>query len=166
VNERWVIGGLGAVAVVGSVVLAVLFAPPPPAPGSGARALGAVAPQGLTRPAPQRCLSGPEGSDLEGERAMVASAGLGPVQISQSMSGFVHHVLPCLGGESPADTLVLELTVACSGVVDEVEVLERGDWSSDVAACVAETLSYAPFPAHDLPDGETFQYPLKFTPPS
>jgi len=29
-----------------------------------------------------------------------------------------------------------------------------------VAACVAEVLRHAPFPAHDLPDGMTFDYPV------
>jgi hypothetical protein len=82
------------------------------------------------------------------------------------MGGFINHVVPCIGGESPTQTLLLEITVACSGVVDGVEVLEQGDWPAEVASCVAETLSYAEFPAHDLPDGESFQYPLKFTPPS
>lgn len=118
----------------------------------------------LERPRPKRCLGGP--LDVAEEDGMAASQGLSQGDASVALNGFVHHVLPCLSGEGaqPAGTLRLEITVACSGVVDEVRVLEAGDWPSGVASCVSETLEYAEFPAHGLPDGDTFEYPLRFTP--
>jgi len=119
--------------------------------------------EGLQRPRPKRCLGGP--TDVEGDMGFAASEGLSYEEASSSMNRFVHHVLPCIGGDAqPAETLRLEITVACSGVVDGVEVLDAGDWPPSVAACVSDTLEYAEFPAHGLPDGDSFEYPLKFTP--
>jgi len=118
---------------------------------------------GLQRPSPKRCLGGPV--DVEGDLGFAASEGLSYDDAATAMGGFVHHVLPCIGdGVQPSETLRLRITVACSGVVDRVDVVDGGDWPASVATCVSETLEYAEFPAHGLPDGDSFDYPLRFTP--
>ena len=41
-------------------------------------------------------------------------------------------------------------------------VIDAGGAPASVAGCVAETLTYASFPAHALPDGVSFHYPIHF----
>ena len=119
---------------------------------------------GLTMPPRKSCLKGPGGTDL-GEDDLVASRGLTREQVSASMRGFVHHTLRCVPADTPpAKSLQLELTVACTGRVSKVSVVDAGDWGAEAAGCVADVLGYTPFPAHDLPDGEVFLYPLRYTP--
>lgn len=121
---------------------------------------------GLSLPAEQACLAGPDAASLgEGEEPeMSASAGLSPSQVRGAMSAFVHHTLRCVPeGTQPAGTVDLHITVACTGRVAQVAVLDDGGMPEELVGCVQEVLAYAPFPAHDLPDGETFQYPLTFS---
>ncbi len=120
----------------------------------------------LVMPEAQACLSGPELDQLSEEEQMIGSAGLTTDQVRGAMNAFVSNTLSCISGadDFPEEALLMEITVGCDGVVSEVSVLDRGDWSGDVASCVSDVLTYAPFPAHDLPGGEVFQYPLRFTP--
>ena len=133
---------------------------PAPAPAD----TGGAAPtfRALEMPPLKRCLAGPVGSALE-DADMVASQGLDQGQASRALSAFSPELSRCLAGTDaePTGTLELELLVACSGRVERVEVVERADWPHDVAACLADTLRYAPFPAHDLPDGDVVLYPLR-----
>lgn len=120
----------------------------------------------LALPPEKPCLAPPT---LEGtaEDSMAASQGLTEDQVRAAMNGFVHHTLACLRDVEayPAAVLDLEIRVACTGRVAEVRVVDPGDWMPDVARCVQDVLRHAPFPAHDLPDGDSFRYPLRFTPP-
>lgn len=140
--------------------------PPPARRRSSGRATGS-APEGprLAMPPEKPCLDPPK---LEGtaDEAMAASQGLSEAQVRAAMSGFVHHTLSCLEDVAsyPTAALDLEIRVACTGRVAEVRVVDPGDWSPEAARCVGEVLRHAPFPAHDLPDGDSFRYPLRFTP--
>lgn len=121
---------------------------------------------GLSLPPERACLAGPDAAALgEGDEPEVsASRGLSHAQVSAAMRAFVHHTLRCVPeGTQPAGTVELHLTVACTGRVARVEVLDDGGMPPELVACVPEVLAYAPFPAHDLPDGETFRYPLRFS---
>ena len=60
-------------------------------------------------------------------------------------------------------TLGLSITVACTGRVATVRVTDDGGLDASLVSCITDTLRYAPFPAHDLPDGETFGYPMVFS---
>ena len=126
----------------------------------------AVAEAQLALPPLQDCLAGPSIEGNADEHAMAASQGLVYDQISAAMRGFVGNTLPCIteGASTPEAALVMEITVGCTGRVDHILVLDSGDWPADMAQCVTEVLHFAPFPAHDLPEGETFTYPLRFTP--
>jgi hypothetical protein len=151
--------------VTGPAVVASPVPMPSNPRGRTRAAAAAPATPQLTLPPENPCLAGPS---LEGaaDEAMAASQGLSHEQVRRAMGGFVHHTLTCLQGTdaSPSDALRLEIRVACTGRVADVSVLDQGDWPSAVATCVADTLKFAPFPAHDLPDGETFEYPLRYTP--
>ena len=120
----------------------------------------------LVMPDPKPCLGGPELDDLTAEEQMIGNSGLSTDQVREAMNRFVDNTLGCITGDDtfPGESLMMEITVACDGTVSRVVVTEAGDWSGQMSDCVTDVLRYAPFPAHDLPSGEVFQYPLRFTP--
>lgn len=121
---------------------------------------------GLVMPAEKPCLSGPtEVEDGGDEPSMVSSAGLSRGQIKAAMDGFLGKLGRCVDGDWPVGEATVEITVACTGRVSQVVVTDRGTLPGELLGCIQETLRYAPFPAHDLPDGETFGYPLRFSGP-
>lgn len=114
------------------------------------------------RPTPKRCLPPPTGDGL-GDEGVASSTGLSYEAIKTTMDGFVHETLSCVPpGTTPNGTVATELTVACSGVVSKVTVTDDGGLPPELVKCVQETLYFAEFPAHALPDGETFGYPVTF----
>jgi hypothetical protein len=116
-----------------------------------------------TKPAAKPCLATPE---VEGEAGIAASTGLAYADARAALNAFAPELVSCLGpDESPTGTLLLSITVACTGLVDKAVVADRGDWSADAAACVTDRLAYAEFPAHGLPDGDVVEWPLRYTPP-
>lgn len=117
-------------------------------------------------PAAKPCLSGPDTSTMH-DADLVVAQGLDASQVRASMNAFVPHTLSCLQGvePSPAGTLLLDIHVGCDGRVRGVTPLSVDDWPAPVTDCVRKTLSFAPFPAHALPDGDRFQFPLRYTPP-
>jgi len=133
--------------------------------GGSVSAEAAPAASSLVMPPEEACLAGPSLSGEEGEEPeFAASAGLSYAQIKASMDAFVGHTLRCVPeGEQPSGTIELELTVACTGRVADVRVVDDGGLPPAMVSCVPETLMYADFPAHDLPDGEVFGYPLSFS---
>ena len=96
---------------------------------------------------------------------MVSSAGLSPAQITTSMDRFLGNLSSCVTGDWPTGGATYEITVACTGRVSRVTVMDAGDLSPGLVSCVSNRLRYVPFPAHDLPDGETFVYPVQFSMP-
>lgn len=137
--------------------------PRPRAPAT--RASGTSEPTGLRMPDEKPCLDPPTlaaGAD----HAMAASQGLSEAQVREAMNAFVHHTVQCLEGAdtAPREVLDLEIRVACTGRVSEVQIRDPGDWPEPTARCVREVLRHTPFPAHDLPDGDSFLYPLSITP--
>ena len=120
-------------------------------------------PPRLTMPAAKRCLGGPAFDDLSEDQGMVTAQGLGHAEVSQAMNAFLPNVSSCLAGldGNPTGALTLAISVGCDGRVTGIVTESRDDWPDDVSSCIAETLGYAPFPAHALPDGDTFVYPLR-----
>ena len=80
------------------------------------------------------------------------------------MDAFLPTLGRCVDGAWPEGTVRTEITVACTGRVDTVRVLDGGGLDPDFVACVQDTLHYADFPAHELPDGDTFRFPARFEP--
>jgi len=120
----------------------------------------------LKMPPAKPCLEGPALDGQGGDAQMVASSGLSRAQVREAMQSFVGNTLVCLQDTetAPERTLLLEITAGCDGRVSEIAVLDAGDWPEETSRCVTDILGYAPFPAHDLPAGETFQYPLTYRP--
>lgn len=115
----------------------------------------------LPIPAAKRCLSGPDGSGM-GDEGMAASQGLDAAQVQRAMNAFLPKVGTCLVDLDPRPSMPLDLaiTVGCDGRVTNVTIRNGGDWPSAHASCLTQALERAPFPAHALPDGDTFHYPL------
>lgn len=117
----------------------------------------------LRMPDAKPCLAGPDEATL-GENGLefAASAGLSYTETKAAMDVFLPRLGRCVPEEGASGTASLELTVGCSGRVAEVRMLDSGGLPADMVSCVRETLRYAEFPAHDIPDGFTFAYPLTF----
>ena len=117
----------------------------------------------LRMPDAKPCLPGPEEVHLgEDGVEFAASSGLSYAQTKAAMDGFLPTLERCLPPEGASGTTSLELTVGCSGRVAEVRVVDGGGLPADMLSCVRDTLRYVEFPAHDMPDGFTFAYPLHF----
>ena len=83
-------------------------------------------------------------------------------QIGDAVRGFQRQTLRCSDGRSASGTLVLDITAGCDGVVSDVDVLSDDTGDSSFGECVADVMAYAPFPAHDMPDGVSFTLPLRY----
>ncbi len=117
----------------------------------------------LRRPAAKRCLAGPNAADLTSDDGFMASEGLSINQIRSSMNGFIRHTMACFPkGTRGSFTFSTEITVGCNGRVSDVWIGNDGGLPPAVSQCIADTLGYASFPAHALPDGMTFQYPIQY----
>lgn len=116
----------------------------------------------LTKPAPKRCLGGPSGTIDENGVAM--SQGLSVAQINSGMGAISRQVVRCFpSGTKGSYTVIVEITAGCDGRVSNVFLQSAGVVPSNVSSCIQQTLSYAAFPAHGIPNGVDFQYPLKFS---
>jgi len=122
-----------------------------------------VRPPALTRPPARRCLDEPTAADLSSDRGYLTSEGLTADQIRGVMSGFVQHTMHCIPkGTRGTFSFAAEITVGCDGRVADVQVARDGGLPARVSRCISQTLAFASFPAHALPDGMAFQYPIKY----
>lgn len=160
---------VGQVLLIHTPELPASSPPPPKTRRKGPRVQGSVSAAGpapasaLRLPPAQPCLAGP--TDVDAEQGMAASAGLDYSQVKAAMDGFIQNTARCLPPEGATGTLTLTLTVACTGRVAAVAVQDDGGLDAGLVSCVQEVLGYTPFPAHDMPDGYEFGYPLRFEGP-
>ncbi|MFH1469994.1 MAG: hypothetical protein ABIO70_36755 [Pseudomonadota bacterium] len=108
-------------------------------------------------------------ADDEDDSGFSAPAGLGEEEIALAMDAFLPTLTRCIpAGRALSARPRLHLEVACTGLVQRVEVLDAGGLPPATAACIADTLHYADLPAHDAPEGFGFDYRLSLmflTPP-
>ena len=146
-----------------------------PKRGRRSRAGGGALPPPETAPSAQAwslppeepCLAGPD-PDAVGaagdEAAFAASVGLSHGQVKASMDAFLPGLSRCLTpGEPAVGTLDLEITVACTGRVAAVSVLDDDGLPPALVSCLTGGLRHADFPPHDMPDGYTFGYPMRLS---
>jgi hypothetical protein len=114
--------------------------------------------QGLSMPRPESCMT-IEGDPDEGE--FVLADGLNEMQIRRALDPILPHALKCKPDEG-VDMVRLRfgINVGCNGVVDNVWVDDDDGQSASYVECVSSVLAYADFPAHDMPDGMDFEYPV------
>lgn len=119
----------------------------------------------LRLPAPQACHKAPTDTEDSGdEMAVFSSQGLADEDIVSVLEAFTANLYQCVPkGEQPNGQLVIDLTVGCNGRVSTATVSENDGLPESTATCVASVLRYAAFPAHDIPEGQTFSYPINFT---
>ena len=117
--------------------------------------------KGLSLPPKKRCLDGPSLDDLsEDEPDIQASMGLSHSDIQGPMSKFLPNLSRCFEESWPEGRVLFEMTAGCNGRVSQVVVLDSGGLKLQTVECMRTTLAYVAFPAHDMPDGMTFQYPV------
>lgn len=147
----------------------VLASPEGAAVGAATGAGGAPP---FARPSPERCLQGPSldqdfpvpGEDPGGEEmAMQGSQGLDMEQVQTAMGSFLPKLFVCVpSGVKPNGTIDLLIQVGCDGIVKSVSIEDDDGLDPRLVGCVKESLAYVDFPAHDMPDGFEFQYPMVF----
>ncbi len=150
-------------------VLVVHGAGAPTAPAAAparrrARATPATAApdDGLRLPPEAPCLAPPTADPDDDGFATRASSGLSADQVKRAFDAFAPRMATCLpDGWAGATTVQLDLRIACTGRVADAEVFSAGGLPDEVQRCLLDRVRYAPFPAHDLPDGERARVPLR-----
>ena len=129
----------------------VAVAPRPRSSSGSASSSDAPSPT-LRMPAPEPCI--PFDPDL-GDQDMVAPDGLSLGAVRGALDAVLPHALEQCDGPPGDFAYRYTLSVGCDGVVDSVA--GGGD---ALGACIAEVIRHADFPAHDIADGMTFDYPV------
>jgi len=70
----------------------------------------------------------------------------------------------CFSGPWPTAVVDLEITVACTGLVSDVRVLDGDGLDPAVLNCMTGGLKRVAFPAHDISGGTNFRYPIDVSP--
>lgn len=117
----------------------------------------------LSMPEAKRCLDPDLDLDADQDFGLSTSMGLSPDQIGAAVRAFQEQTLRCYDEVAEATgTLQLEVTVGCDGRVSDVVVTEETIGDEAFVKCVADTMRYAPFPAHDRAAGAVFEQPLRY----
>ncbi|MEQ1568704.1 MAG: LysM peptidoglycan-binding domain-containing protein [Myxococcota bacterium] len=117
----------------------------------------------VTKPAPKRCLAD-GGATVISDNGTVSSTGLTVGQINASMGQISRYTVRCFpSGSKGTYGMVVALTVGCDGTVSNVFLVDSGVIPVNVTNCVTKTLAAAGFPAHGVPGGVEFEYPMKFS---
>ena len=116
----------------------------------------------LKKPAAKRCIDPMFDVDSDEDFGIQQAQGLEPEEISHAVRGFQEQTLRCQADREVSGSLQLEMTVGCDGVVKGVDVVENDTGDPAFADCVADTMSYCPFPAHAREGGVIFVLPLRF----
>ena len=106
----------------------------------------------LRMPQPEACI--PFDPDL-GDQDIVAPDGLSVDAIRVALDRVLPQALERCDGPPGDFAYRYTVSVGCDGVVDSVS--GGGD---ELGACIADVLRYADFPAHDIADGMSFDYPV------
>lgn len=120
-----------------------------------------VTPPRVAKPTPKKCLANT--ASTVDENGMVREAGLSTGQITAGMAAISRYTPQCFpSGTLGSYAMVVEVTVGCDGRVKNVYTVSPGAIPAPVASCIEQTLASAGFAAHGVPDGMSFQYPMKF----
>ena len=118
-------------------------------------------PNGLKMPKKKKCLAGPSFESLSDDVPDIQSSmGLSYEQIQGPMAAFLPNLGRCFEADWPTARVEFEITAACNGRVSKVTILNGDGVEASALECMRTTLAFVGFPAHDIPDGMTFQYPV------
>jgi hypothetical protein len=115
-------------------------------------------------PDAKRCLGGPEIGSLSDDHGMMTNNGLSSQQISKSMNKFFPQLSSCMPDVWPTANIEIDFNVGCNGLVSYVRIVRDDNLDFTIQECIEDAFQYAEFPAHDLPDGMDFSYPIQFEP--
>jgi len=115
-------------------------------------------------PKAKECLSGPDAGSLSDDRGMMTNNGLSSQQINKAMNKFFPQLSDCMPDVWPTASIELDFNVGCDGRVSYVSIVKDDGMDFAIQQCIEESFKYAEFPAHDLPDGMDFNYPIQFEP--
>ncbi len=129
------------------------------------RTSGKRSPKTGGMPRPKPCLKGPSLDELDVDDVdMQGSKGLSVEQVRAPMKVFLPSLGDCFAGPWPTAVVDLEITVACTGLVSGVRVLDGDGLEPAVLNCMTGGLRRVGFPAHDISDGFSFRYPIDISP--
>jgi len=116
-------------------------------------------------PKPKPCLKGPSMDELDVDDVDIqGSKGLSVEQVRAPMKAFLPTLSGCFSGPWPTAVVDLEITVACTGLVSSVRVLDGDGLEPEVLNCMTGGLRRVGFPAHDISSGYIFRYPIDVSP--
>lgn len=116
----------------------------------------------VSRPAAKRCLTQRTSANT-GDDGMYAGRGVSSAAIRTALSRPLSTSRRCMPPGTEGDfTITVEIKVGCDGRVANVYPINAGFVPKRILDCVGTVLSSASFPAHDLPDGQSFQYPISY----
>ena len=70
----------------------------------------------------------------------------------------------CMPDVWPTASIEIDFNVGCNGLVEYVRIVKDDGLDFTIQDCIEDAFQYAEFPAHDLPDGMDFSYPIEFAP--
>ena len=100
----------------------------------------------------------PEGTDLTEptpamcRRSAGTPIGLTTSAISSGINSVLSSISSCFAQEK--GNLDATLTIGCDGLVQDVEAYDGSGLAPTTIACIMDTLYYASFAPHDVPDGQ------------
>jgi len=115
-------------------------------------------------PKAKRCLGGPDASSLNAEQGMMTNQGLSSNQISNAMNDFFPQLSDCMPDVWPTANIEVDFNIGCNGRVSYVRIVKDDDLDFGIQSCLEDAFQYTEFPAHDLPDGMDFTFPIQFEP--
>ncbi|MED5372920.1 MAG: LysM peptidoglycan-binding domain-containing protein [Myxococcota bacterium] len=119
---------------------------------------------GRTLPPEKPCIPLPTDAEIQGmEAGFSGAAGLSRAQVKSTMDAALPGLSVCIEGPWPEGEATLEITAGCNGRVSAVRVVDSGTLEPALLECIQQELRFVGFPAHDLPDGERFVYPIQFS---
>lgn len=114
------------------------------------------------RPAAKRCLSMASGANT-GEDGMYSGKGINSAQIKAAMGRPLSLTRSCIpAGTEGKFSIIMEVKVGCDGRVSNTYPINSGGLPPRILTCIETVLKSASFPAHDIPDGQSFQYPINY----
>lgn len=124
-------------------------------------ASGPVTVPRLTMPAAKRCKV--LGTRNTGEDGMYGGEGLSSAAIKAALQTTLGTSRKCMpAGTRGKFSMIIELTVGCDGRVKNAFTINGGGLPGPVTDCIEKVLAHTAFPAHDIPDGQSFQYPINY----
>ena len=148
---------------VGQVLVLEGGAVPPPGPAATRARPRRSSPRKSVAagPRPKPCLE--IGGD-PGEHGIITAAGLTRDQLLPPLQAVAPGVLACSYPDVRLYRPIFVINVGCNGVISDLGANDPDGLGPETLSCIEAVLRTAEFPAHDMPDGMDFRYPMRIEP--